>query len=69
MSVCENVQTNVGQATRHDGTPHYMVKADLTGFMEDFSRLLLNSFSAALKFILGVLELHYPDFPILDRLL
>lgn len=58
MSVCETVQTNVGHATRHNRTPSYMVKADLTGFMEDFSRLLLNSFPAALKFILGVLELH-----------
>lgn len=37
--------------------------------MEDFSCLLLNPFPAALKFILGVLELHYPDFPILDGLL
>ena len=69
MSVCENVQTNVGHATRHDRTLHHMEKADLTGFMEDFSRLLLNSLPAALKFILGVLELHNPDFPILDGLL
>lgn len=44
-------------------------RADLTGFMEDFSGLLLNSFPAALKFILGVFELHYPDFPILDGFL
>lgn len=55
---------------QQDTTEHHsMVKADLTGFMEDFSRLLLNSFPAALKFVLGVLELHYPDFPILDGLL
>lgn len=46
-----------------------MIERDLTGFVEDFSGLLLNPFPAALKFILSIFELHYPDFPILDGFL
>lgn len=41
----------------------------LTGFVEDLGGLLLNALPAAFQLVLSVLQLHHPDFAILDGLL
>lgn len=44
-------------------------RVGLTGFVEDLGGLLLNALPAAFQLVLSVLQLHHPDFAILDGLL
>lgn len=61
MILCSGPSAPCPKCCEHEGE-----EARLTGFMEDFGRLLLNSFPAALEFVLRVLQLHHPDLSVLD---